>query len=388
MLNELQTMIFELGIIVVSSALIGTIFLYARQPIILAYIVAGIALGPSGLGLLNDNDRIIQFGQFGVILLLFLLGLNLQPFKLLNLFKESALITLGTCCLFFLVTLGFSLLIGLSLGDSLVAAAALMFSSTVIGLKLIPTTTLHHQRVGEVMTSVLLIQDILAIIVILFLNVREPDAMISAFMLILLKLGLLCLLAYLGVRYLVLPLFRRFDVIQEYTFVTALAWCLLWAETGHLAGLSYEIGAFVAGLSIAISRVSQAISLHLKPLREFFLILFFFAVGAKMDITQGGTVLLWGGLFGALLVAVKASGFMFALKLAKEKAPQELSARLSQASEFSLLLAYSALTAGLVSGQGMLFIQAATLMTFILSTYWVVSRFPTPISSVSNLRKD
>ncbi|WP_459782368.1 cation:proton antiporter domain-containing protein, partial [Photobacterium sp. R1] len=158
-----------------------------------------------------------------------------------------------------------------------------------------------------------------------------------------------------------LPLFRRFDVIQEYTFVTALAWCLLWAETGHLAGLSYEIGAFVAGLSIAISRVSQAISLHLKPLREFFLILFFFAVGAKMDITQGGTVLLWGGLFGVLLVAVKAAGFIIALKLANEKAPKELSARLSQASEFSLLLAYSALTAGLVSDQGMLFIQAATL---------------------------
>ncbi|MDO6705849.1 cation:proton antiporter [Photobacterium sp. 1_MG-2023] len=388
MLNELQTMIFELGIIVVSSAILGTLFLYARQPIILAYIAAGILLGPSGFGLLNDNDRIIQFGQFGVILLLFLLGLNLQPFKLISLFQESALITLGTCCLFFLVTLGFCWAIRLSLTDALVAAAALMFSSTVIGLKLIPTTTLHHQRLGEVMTSVLLIQDMLAIIVILFLNVRSPDAMLSAFGLILLKLALLCLLAYLGVRYLILPLFRRFDVIQEYTIVAALAWCLLWAEAAHLAGLSYEIGAFVAGLSIAISRVSQAISLHLKPLREFFLILFFFAVGAKMDFNQGDMMLIWGCLFGVILIGVKAVGFAFALKLAREKATRELAARLSQASEFSLLLAYAALTAGLISDQGMLFIQAATLTTFIVSTYWVVSRFPTPISSAKNLRKD
>ncbi|GAL02261.1 glutathione-regulated potassium-efflux system protein KefB [Photobacterium aphoticum] len=78
------------------------------------------------------------------------------------------------------------------------------------------------------------------------------------------KFALVCLLAFLGVRYVILPLFRRFDVIQEYSFVTTLAWCFLWAELSHQVGLSYESGAFIAGISIAVSHVSQAISVHLK----------------------------------------------------------------------------------------------------------------------------
>jgi Kef-type K+ transport system membrane component KefB len=387
---NLDTIIFELCAIVISTAILGTAFLYARQPIILAYIAAGMLIGPHGLEWIHNAENVSQIGHLGVILLLFLLGLNLQPRKLIRLFKESAMVTLGTCSFFFLCTLGFGLAIQLALHDALVAAAALMFSSTVIGLKLIPTTTLHHKRMGEIMTSILLVQDILAITVILFLNVDSNDGMMLAFGMLLLKFGLMCLCAYLGVRYVVLPLFSRFDVIQEYSFVTTLAWCLLWAETGHQVGLSYESGAFIAGLSIAVSRVSQAISIHLKPLREFFLILFFFSIGARMNLTTANIYTLWGCLFGGILIVIKAWGFRFALHVAKEKPTmnKELSARLSQASEFSLLLAYSAMTAEVVSQEGMMFIQAATLSTFVISTYWVVKYYPTPISMVKNLRQD
>ncbi|MGF1718166.1 cation:proton antiporter domain-containing protein [Photobacterium chitinilyticum] len=390
MQSNLAPLIFELCAIVISAAILGTLFLYARQPIILAYIAAGMLIGPSGLGVIQSAENITQIGNLGVILLLFLIGLNLQPKKLIQLFKESSIITLGTCAFFFLGTLLFALAIQLPMQDALIIAAALMFSSTVISLKLIPTTTLHHKHMGEVMTSILLVQDILAITAIIFLNIGGGNAMLVAFMMMLLKFAALGTLAFLGVRYLILPLFQRFDVIQEYSFVTTLAWCFFWAELSHQVGLSYESGAFIAGISIAVSRVSQAISVHLKPLREFFLILFFFAIGARMDLAASNIYSLLGILFGILLVAIKAWGFTLALSLAHEKPSmtRELGARLSQASEFSFLVAYAAMSAELLSIEANMFIQTATMTTFIISTYWVVKRYPTPISITNNLRQD
>ncbi|OAN11207.1 sodium:proton antiporter [Photobacterium jeanii] len=388
--SDIALFIFELCAIVISSAVLGTLFLYARQPIILAYIAAGMILGPYGFGWVKNAEHISQIGHLGVILLLFLLGLNLQPRKLINLFKESALITLGTCGFFFACTFIFALTIQLALHDALIAAAALMFSSTVIGLKLIPTTTLHHKRMGEVMTSILLVQDILAITVILLLNVDSEHSFIAAFSLLIIKFSLLCFCAFAGVKYLILPLFQKFDVIQEYSFITTLAWCLLWAMTSHYIQLSYESGAFIAGLSIAVSKVSQAIAQHLKPLREFFLILFFFAVGAKMQIFTGQMYTLFGIGFGVLLIGLKTWGFRHAFTLAKESPTmkKELSIRLGQASEFSLLLAYTAINNALLSTSGMMFIQSATLTTFIISTYWIVKHYPTPISLANKLRQD
>ncbi|MGF1689292.1 cation:proton antiporter [Photobacterium japonica] len=392
--SELAPLIFELCAIIISAALLGTVFLYARQPIILAYIAAGMLIGPHGINLVTSAENITQIGNLGVILLLFLIGLNLQPKKLLTLFQESALITLGTCAAFFAFSTLFCLAIAFSLRDAAIIGAALMFSSTVIGLKLIPTTTLHHKRLGEIITSILLVQDILAISVIIFLNMGDGmgngNVMLLSFLLMLGKFALVCLLAFMGVRYVILPLFRRFDVIQEYSFVTTLAWCFLWAELSHQVGLSYESGAFIAGISIAVSQVSQAISVHLKPLREFFLILFFFAIGARMDISQANLYSLLGVLLGFLLIAVKYGGFALALKWAKEKPTvrHELSARLSQASEFSFLVTYAAMQAELLSQQAVLFIQITTITTFIVSTYWVVKRFPTPISIEKNLRQD
>lgn len=389
---NLAPLIFELCAIVISAAILGTLFLYARQPIILAYIAAGMLIGPNGLQWIPNSEHITQIGNLGVILLLFLIGLNLQPKKLIQLFKESSIITLGTCCFFFISALLFALAILLPMQDALIVAAALMFSSTVIGLKLIPTTTLHHKHMGQVMTSILLVQDILAISVIIFLNIGGVggNAILVAFMMMLLKFVAFGTLAFLGVRYLILPLFQRFDVIQEYSFVTTLAWCFFWAELSHQVGLSYESGAFIAGISIAVSRVSQAISVHLKPLREFFLILFFFAIGARMDLTASNVYTFLGILFGAFLVAIKAWGFTKALALAHEKPSmtRELGARLSQASEFSFLVAYAAMNAELLSLEASMFIQTATMTTFIISTYWVVKRYPTPISITSNLRQD
>ena len=387
---NIDSIILELSIIIVGAAALGTLFLYARQPIIIAYIAIGVLIGPAGFGVMTRTEHIEEVSHFGVILLLFLIGLNLQPAKLIKLFKETYLVTLSTSLTFGAVSVGAATLLGFDLYSALLFGAAMMFSSTVVGLKLIPTTTLHHKRTGEIMTSILLLQDIVAVLVILFITGEKSDHVLVTFSLLIGKFSVLCFLAFVGVRFVMIPLMQRFDVIQEYTFLTTLAWCLMWAEGAKMIGLSYELGAFVAGLSIASCQVALYIAEHLKPLREFFLILFFFAVGARIDLDIELTLLLGAILFGALIVPLKALVFKFVFGRAGES-PQlsaELAARLGQSSEFSLLVAFSAVSAGVLTSDHAMVIQVTTIVSFVVSTYWVVSRYPTTISGDSRLRQD
>ena len=382
--------LFELAVIMVGAAVLGTLFLFLRQPIVIAYIGIGFALGPGGLGLIKETTHLEQIAHVGVILLLFLIGLNLQPQKLLAIFQKTALLTMLTSLLFALVATGFSLLLQFSLSASLLIGAAMMFSSTVVGLKLVPTTTLHHKRTGEVMTGVLLLQDLLAIMLILLLSGGGSEHPIMEFSLLLLKFTALAIALFLGVRGIMLPLLTRFDVVQEYTFVATLGWCLLGAEAGHILGLSYDIGAFTAGISIASSPVARAIAEHLKPLREFFLILFFFAIGARLNLQIDPLLLTAAVIFGIVLVPFKAIIFRKAFEWSGENpsASKELSVRLSQASEFSLLVILAATNGGWLHEQQGMMIQITTLITFIFSTYWTVLRYPTPISASRNLLQD
>lgn len=385
-----HNIIYELAAIVVGAGVLATLFLFARQPIILAYIAVGVAIGPNGLALMESADHIEQIAHLGVVLLLFLVGLNLQPNKLIHLFGKASLLTFGTSLLFGLVAFVIAQLAEFSLSDSLVIGASMMFSSTVIALKLIPTTSLHHKRTGEVMTSVLLLQDIMAITVLLFITGETAEHMLPTFAWLMLKLIGLGVLAFAGVRYLIIPLLKKFGEIQEYTFLLTLAWCLLITEAAHALGLSFEMGAFIAGISIASSMVALVIAEHLKPLREFFLILFFFSIGAKLDIPVPAPVMFSSLVLGILLVLLKAYAFRRAFLSSGESTQLagELGIRLGQASEFSILIAFSALSAGVLSSEGALFIQLTTIITFIGSTYWVVLKYPTPVSTGPKLRQD
>ncbi|KOR31954.1 sodium:hydrogen antiporter, partial [Achromatium sp. WMS3] len=375
---NLHSILLELTLIIVGAACLGTLFLYAKQPIIIAYIAIGMLLGPHGMALIDDAIHIEQIAHFGVILLLFIIGINLQPSKFIKLFRETSFITLFTSLCFGISAFLFGLLLRFDIHSSLLLGTSMMFSSTVVGLKLIPTTTLHHKRIGEVMTSILLLQDILAIIVIIFVTGKKSDYILVTFGYLIVKFVLLCVLAFAGVRWVVIPLLEKFSIIQEYTFLITLAWCLLWAEVAHLLGISYEMGAFVAGLSIASCPIALVISEHLKPLREFFLILFFFSVGAKLDFALELRLILAAIAFGGILVPLKIAIFGFVLQSSNEspKLQEELPVRLGQSSEFAILIAFSALSLGIIAKEVAMVIQIATLITFIVSTYLVTSKYP------------
>jgi len=386
----LDNIVLELAAIFAGAAALGTLFLYLRQPIILAYIFLGGLIGPWGFKILGDAGHIERLSHIGIILLLFLLGLNLHPETLLQLFRKTSIVTLSTSLLFMVLSALVSFLMGFGWRDSLIIGSAMMFSSTIVSLKLIPTTTLHQRHTGEMMISVLLFQDILAILLILFLGGGAERNGALATGLVVLKLVGLGAVSFATVKFVIIPLFRRFDAIKEYIFLASLGWCLFMAEMAYLLGLSYEMGAFLAGVALAAFPIALVISENLKPLREFFLILFFFSIGARFDLFVSKNVFLPGLVLAAVLMAAKPLLFRAAFSMIKEEGriSRELGVRLGQASEFSLLVAYSAEKSGQIAVSASYLIQTVVIFTFIASTYWVVMKYPTPISAKSGLRMD
>lgn len=378
-------------LIFTGAAIVASLALYARQPLLVVYIVLGAVIGPYGLGLVTDVHLLTEISHIGIVFLLFLLGLDLQPQSLLNVFKKVTHITLISAALFAGVGYGISYLFGFTQIESIVIGLTMMFSSTIIGIKLLPTTILHHRHIGDMMVGMLLVQDFLAIFVLLVLlsgDSGQIDLMQIGMTLV--ALPLLVGVAVLTVKYGLLKLFTRFDRVSEYVFLLALGWCLGMAELAETVGLSREIGAFLAGITIATSPISQYIALSLKPLRDFFLILFFVALGAGFNLTLLADIWLVSAMLGIVMLALKPVTLRFLLKSQSEKKPLawDLGFRLGQNSEFSLLIAYVAFSASLISTEASHVIQASAIITFLLSSYIVVFYLPNPIAVSDRLRRD
>lgn len=384
-------LIFILFIVLASASVMATAMLWARQALIVGYLLAGVAIGPWGLGWVSDTRVIAELSEAGIIFLLFLLGLDLTPQKLIALFRQTTLVTIMTSGLFFVTGTLLGLAFKLSLPDALLIGAACIFSSTIIGIKLLPTTVLHHRHTGEVIISVLLLQDLIAIAVIITLQAMGKGSTgLNDLLMPLLGLPVLALGGYAAERWVIMPLFRRFDQVQEFLFLLTLAWCLGMAWAGHALGLSYELGAFLGGVIMATSPVAKFISTRLYPLRDFFLVLFFFALGAQLNLDVVPDVLLPATVLALIMLALKPATFRFALGRVAEsrKLAWETGWRLGQMSEFSLLITFMAMQVPLFSANVVILIQVATVLTILGSSSIVVFNFPTPVALNRKLRKD
>jgi Kef-type K+ transport system membrane component KefB len=377
-----ESVIFSFFLIFTGAALLATLSLYFRQPLLLAYIVLGAILGPFGLEWVVDTELLADVSHVGIIFLLFLIGLDMQPSHLLQMLQKGYMVAFISSVAFallgFVVGYGF----GFSMMDSLIIGASTMFSSTIIGIKLLPTTVLHHKQTGELVVGLLLLQDLLAIILLTLLTTlgqqfsQGLELSLSTDLLISLGALPVIMLAALGfVRWVLLPLIKRFDRFHE---------------LAHSIGLSAEIGAFIAGVSLASSLISQYIAINLKPIRDFFLVLFFFSIGASFNFPLMHSVWLQCLVLATLVVTIKPLVFGYIIRpICKSKATSwEVGFRLGQTSEFSILIATLAAGSLLISESASLLIQATAIITFVASSYLVVWNFKSPIAVKDHLRHD
>ncbi len=386
-----ESIVFSVFLIFTGAAILATAALYARQSVLVAYIVLGIIIGPSAMGLIRDVSLLQDLSQVGIVFLLFLLGLNLHPQKLWHMFRKATVVTVLSSALFAVLGCGTAWAFGYTLMESLIIGAAMMFSSTIIGLKLLPSTVLHHQHTGEIIISVLLLQDLIAIFILLLIHgvTGASDGWQGAKLIALVLPGFL-LFAFGFSRFILTRLLATFDTIKEYIFLLAIGWCLGMAELSEALGLSPEIGAFIAGIAVATEPISRFIAESLKPLRDFFLVVFFVSLGAAFELSSMQQVVLPAVLLAAAALLIKPIVFktLWVREGESPKLSQEVGVRLGQISEFSLLIALLATQSGVISAEASYVIQLATLITFMVSSYFIVLRYPTPIAVSDRLRRD
>lgn len=385
-----HSLFFSFFIIFSGAAILATLSLYTHQPIIIAYVALGIIAGPSVMGWVSDAQQLSEIAHIGIVFLLFLLGLDMQPKSLAHVLKKASLVALASSCVFFASGYVAAMAFGFTQTEALVTGTALMFSSTIIGIKLLPTTVLHHKHMGELMVGLLLLQDMIAIIVLLVLGSASSGGGIQDFALTALALPCLIIFAYVCVKFVILPLLVKFDLFHEYLFLMAIGWCLGLAELGAYLGLSKEMGAFVAGITLATHPVAQFMTEKLKPIRDFFLVLFFFTLGAGFKLHVLADIWLYALILSAIVLIIKPVTFKLLLGLQSEnsKLSWDIGFRLGQISEFSLLIAYLAIASNLIGENAAHTIQATAVITFIVSTYIVIFKYPNPIAPSSKLRRD
>lgn len=363
----------ELSFIIAVGALVSIIMRLLRQPMILGYILTGILVGPAAFNLIH-SDTFSAFASIGIALLLFIIGLgmNISVIKRLGstifLTTGSELLTVGASGFIAATLLGFTRV------ESFIIGLCLFFSSTIIVVKVLTDKKEQSRLHGQVAIGIVLLDDIVATLALLFVAAGK-DSTIGLSRLSTLALEGALLAAFLIIMSTVLlPRIARFMASsQELLFLFAVGWGFGVASLFDIAGFSIEIGALFAGVALAGLPYAQEIEARLKPLRDFFVVLFFIVLGQSLSVSGLKTALIPALIISAIVLIVKPATIITALgALGYTKRVSFMAGiNISQISEFSIVLAVLATTTGLVGK------EVSTLITLIAITTIAVSSYLT-----------
>ena len=371
------TILRDLGFIILAAALFSFAARPARIPSIVAYIMAGLALGPV-TGLLSVSDAVHLASEVGIALLLFLVGLELSLEKVKDIGKlafAAGGLQMGITGAAVLVL---SLLLGFSFADSLFLSVALSFSSTVVVVKLLAQRRDLDSVHGRGSVGILLVQDMVVIVVLTFVaglgrgGELEAGEVLKGLGGAFAGMTVLLVAAGGAARWLLPPLFRWIARSSEALFIWALAWCFILIEGAEFLSLSLEMGAFLAGMSLAQLPYSHEMRRRVEPLMNFFVAVFFVTLGVQMDLGSLGAIWVPALAFSALTLVGKPLLFLL-LILPRLGMDQSSSARvgliLAQSSEFSFILAALAFSVGLIEPEIMALLGLVGLLTMGASSY-------------------
>ncbi|MBI4449960.1 cation:proton antiporter, partial [Candidatus Uhrbacteria bacterium] len=277
----------NLSVLLAVTATVAFVVRLFRQPLVVAYLVAGVLVGPVVFNVLRDDGALYRaFADLGVVLLLFVVGLSLNIRHLREIGRSAAVAGIGQVIFTALVGFLLLLLLPLPMSSRIYLAVAITFSSTIVIVKLLTDKGDAERLYGRNVIGLMVVQDLIAMFLLLALSVAGSAGTLGV-AIVSVAVRALALVIGLGVlgRFL-LP--KILDIVarsSEHLFLTTIAWCLGVASIVHLAGFSLEIGALAAGLSLAASPYQPEIASRIRPLRDFFLVLFFLVLGATMSFT-------------------------------------------------------------------------------------------------------
>ena len=370
-----DSLFLQISFLFIICILVGGVMRLLRQPLLISYILVGLLVNSYFLNIVPETSFITTFAQMGEVLLLFMVGLNLNPKIIKDLGKVSLITGIGQVLFTSLVGLAISLLLGFSLITSLYVVVALAFSSTIIITKLLSDKGDMETLYGRISIGFLIVQDLIAILVLMAVSSFSQGNVLSEvfFTTILKGLGLLLILFVVG--WLVLPKLTKYIAkSQEFLLLFSVGWCFALAALFFKVNFSLEIGALLAGISLSTSIYRYEISSKLRPLRDFFVIMFFILLGSQMTFTHFQNyivpiiifslfILLGNPLIVMILMGflgyTKRTGFLAGLTVA-------------QVSEFSFILIALGVKVGHLNNEILSMVTIIGLITIAGSTYFIM----------------
>mgnify|MGYP005842113231 CR=1 FL=1 len=368
----------EVALLLAAASAVGLLGTLLRQPLIVAFIATGILIGPGLLGIAAAREHVELLAELGIALLLFLVGLKLD-LQLIRSLGPVALAT-GLGQVVFTSVLGFLIALGLGLDPVTAAyvAVALTFSSTIIIVKLLSDKREIDSLHGRIALGFLIVQDIavvVAMVVLSAIGIGTGEAAGAARLGQVLGSGVaLCAAVVLFIRHLADPLLRLLARSPELLVTFAVAWAVLLAAIGDALGFGKELGGLLGGVSLASSPFREAIAARLASVRDFLLLFFFLALGAKLDLSilgaQVGPAIVFSlfVLIGNPLIVMAIMGWMGY----RARTGFLAGLTVAQISEFSLIFVAMGLSLGHVSGDALALVTLVGLVTITLSTYMIV----------------
>lgn len=381
----MDSVFLQIGVVTIVAALLGIFARTFRQPILLAYITAGILLGSAGLGVIHNAHLTQDIATIGIIFLLFLVGLELDVGKV----RRLRAVVLAAGLVQMLVTGGLAYAavrwLGYGTTTAIFLGLAATFSSTAVVLKRLTDRRELTALYAKITIGILLLQDIVAILALMIISGIGTESAHPAILISFIVKGVAFLAAtWLFTKYALGRIFFYVAKSPELLFLTSVAWAFLFAIISDWLGFSKEIGAFLAGISLATLPYNLEIISRVRPLRDFFLVIFFVVLGLEISwpvVTQHLPLI---ALLSAVVLLPKS--FITAVAILRAGYPKRpaylTGAALGQTSEFSLLIVLLGYSFGQVSQEVVGITAAVLVVTITLNTYWNnLNRFIYPVLS-------
>ncbi len=378
------TILFDVGLLLVIATLLSYIASKLKQPLILAYIMTGLLLAVFLRGFIGSLENVRALSQLGIAFLLFLVGLELNFKEIKHIARASFYVGVGQIVFTFVIGFFLIRLLRYSLVESLYVSIALTFSSTIIILKILGEKNDINSLYGKISIGALLIQDFVALIILVILagfsggSAATSQAILYSF----LKGVAFIIIALLFSRFILARIITSMAKSQELLFLGSIALCFLFIIIAERLGLSIEIGSFMAGLSLANMPYRLEIGNKIKPLRDFFIVLFFIMLGMQMGQTLG-SIPLFAAIILSLFVLIGNPLIVLVLMGMlgyKKRTSFFTGLTMAQISEFSLILVVLGNRLGHLSSNIVSLVTVIGVITIILSVYmmkyneWLYSR--------------
>lgn len=370
-----QQIFLEITSVIVITIITAGLARVFKQPLIIAYIIAGLIVSPYGLNLITSPDAIENFSQFGVAFLLFMVGLDLSPSTVKNIGKIALLTGLGQ--VLFTSSIGFilALIFQFSIIESLYIAAALTFSSTIVVLKLLSDKKDLETLYGKIAVGMVIVQSIVAMLVLIFISSTGQSDDLTMLIVGTIGKGGILIALVLATGFYVLPhITKKIASNQEFLMLFAIGWCFALASIFHLLNFSSEIGALLAGISLSLSPYRYEIASRIRPLRDFFLVMFFIFLGSQMELENFSAYILPVVVFSVFILIGNPLSIIAIMGLSgyTKRTGFLLGLTVAQISEFSLILIAMGIKSGHLQPDILGFMTIVALITIAGSSYFII----------------